>query len=97
MLKRIINEYIYISTFGRIFNALRSIESKPDNIVPLQIAAFAKKTPDAIAIYYEDKKISYKELIDRSNKYSQWFLKNNLEKGDVVALMMENRPEFLAC
>ena len=97
MLKRIINEYIYISTFGRIFNALRSIESKPDNIVPLQIAAFAKETPDAIAIYYEDKKISYKELIDRSNKYSQWFLKNNLEKGDVVALMMENRPEFLAC
>ncbi|MEC8497759.1 MAG: long-chain-acyl-CoA synthetase, partial [Pseudomonadota bacterium] len=49
------------------------------------------------AIYYEDKEISYKELIDRSNKYSQWFLNNNLSKGDVVALMMENRPEFLAC
>ena len=97
MLKRIINEYIYISTFGRIFKALKSIESKPENIVPIQIAAFARETPDAIAIYYEDEKISYKELIDRSNKYAQWFLKNNLAKGDVVALMMENRPEFLAC
>ena len=97
MLKRIINEYIYISTFGRIFKALKSIESKPENIVPMQIAAFARETPDAIAIYYEDEKISYKELIDRSNKYAQWFLKNNLVKGDVVALMMENRPEFLAC
>ena len=62
----------------------------------LQIAEFSK-TPNAIAIYYEDKEISYKELIDRSNKYSQWFLNNNLSKGDVVALMMENRPEFLAC
>ena len=97
MFKRIINEYIYISTFGRIFKALKSIESKPENIVPLQIANFAKETPDSIAIYYEDEKISYKELIDRSNKYAQWFLKNNLVKGDVVALMMENRPEFLAC
>ena len=97
MLQRIKNEYIYISTFGRIFKALRSIESKPDQIVPLQIAEFAKKTPDAIAIYYEDKEISYRELIDRSNKYAQWFLNNNLSKGDVVALMMENRPEFLAC
>ena len=97
MLKRIINEYIYISTFGRIFKALKSIESKPENIVPMQIAAFARETPDAIAIYYEDEKISYKELIDRSNKYAQWFLKNNLAKGDVVALMMENRPEFLSC
>ena len=97
MLQRIKNEYIYISTFGRIFNALRSIESKPDQIVPLQIAEFAKKTPNAIAIYYEDKQISYRELIDRSNKYAQWFLNNNLSKGDVVALMMENRPEFLAC
>ena len=97
MLQRIKNEYIYISTFGRIFKALRSIESKPDQIVPLQIAEFAKKTPEAIAIYYEDKEISYRELIDRSNKYAQWFLNNNLSKGDVVALMMENRPEFLAC
>ena len=69
MLKRIINEYIYISTFGRIFKALKSIESKPENIVPMQSAAFARETTDAIAIYYEDEKISYKELIDRSNKY----------------------------
>ena len=97
MLQRFKNEYIYISTFGRIFKALRSIESKPGQIVPLQIAEFAKKTPEAIAIYYEDKEISYRELIDRSNKYAQWFLNNNLSKGDVVALMMENRPEFLAC
>ena len=97
MLKRIKNEYIYISTFGRIFKALKSIESKPDKIIPLQIAEFAKKTPDAIAIYYEDKEITYRDLIDRSNKYAQWFLNNNLSKGDVVALMMENRPEFLAC
>ena len=97
MLQRIKNEYIYISTFSRIFRALKAIEAKPDQIVPLQIAEFSKKTPNAIAIYYEDKEISYKELIDRSNKYSQWFLNNNLSKGDVVALMMENRPEFLAC
>ena len=97
MLQRIKNEYIYISTFSRIFRALKAIEAKPDQIVPLQIAEFSKKTPNAIAIYYEDKEISYKELIDRSNKYTQWFLNNNLSKGDVVALMMENRPEFLAC
>ena len=97
MLKRIKNEYIYISTFGRIFKALRSIESNPEQIVPLQIAEFAKKNPDSIAIYYEDKEITYRDLIDRSNKYAQWFLNNNLSKGDVVALMMENRPEFLAC
>ena len=97
MLKRIKNEYIYISTFGRIFKALRSIESNPEQIAPLQIAEFAKKNPDSIAIYYEDKEITYRDLIDRSNKYAQWFLNNNLSKGDVVALMMENRPEFLAC
>jgi fatty-acyl-CoA synthase len=97
MLKRIKNEYTYISTFGRIFRALRSIEAKPDQIVPSQIAEFAKNTPNAIAIYYEDQEITYKELIERSNKYAQWFLNKDLTRGDVVALMMENRPEFLAC
>ena len=52
---------------------------------------------DSIAIYYEDTEISYKDLILRSNKYAQWFLNTDLSKGDVVALMMDNRPEFLAC
>ena len=97
MLKRIINEYTYISTFGRIFRALKSIDAKPNYIVPLQIASHAEKNPDSIAIYYEDTEISYKDLIVRSNKYAQWFLNTDLSKGDVVALMMENRPEFLAC
>ena len=44
MLQRIKNEYVYISTFGRIFKALRTIEAKPDQIVPLQIAEFAKNS-----------------------------------------------------
>ena len=80
MLKRIKNEYTYISTFGRIFRALRSIEAKPDQIVPSQIAEFAKNTPNAIAIYYEDQEITYKELIERSNKYAQWFLNKDLTR-----------------
>ena len=33
--------------------------------------------------------------MEGANRYSHWFLKNNLKKGDVIALLMENRPEFL--
>ena len=45
--------------------------------------------------YFEDEEITYRELINGANQYSHWFLDNGLQKGDVVALLMENRPEFL--
>ena len=64
-------------------------------IITKKIAGYADSSPDSIAIYFEDKEITYRELINGANQYSHWFLDNGLQKGDVVALLMENRPEFL--
>ena len=97
MFKKIFNEYIYLSTFGRIYKALKLLDSKPDLTIPSQIALHAENNPNSVAIYFEGDEITFGDLIKRSNKYAQWFLKIGLSKGDVVALMMENRPEFLAC
>ena len=34
--------------------------------------------------------------LPRANAYSRWALAADLAKGDVVALMMSNRPEYFA-
>lgn len=52
--------------------------------------------PDTIFLIYKDEAISYDELNRRANKIAYAALASGLQKGNVVALMMDNRPEFIA-
>ena len=51
--------------------------------------------PDKVAILYEDQKISYAELHGRANRASCWLQSLGIEKGDRIAVMLNNRPEFI--
>ncbi len=46
-------------------------------------------------IIFEDKIISFGEFNRRANQYASHFRELGFKKGDVVALLMENRPEYL--
>ena len=54
------------------------------------------KNPNGYAIYYEDQKYTYRELNARANQIAYYFDSIGAKKGDVVAVMIENRPELLA-
>ena len=54
------------------------------------------KNPDGYAVYYEDQKYTYRELNARANQIAHYFLSIGAKKGDVIAVMIENRPELLA-
>ena len=51
---------------------------------------------DAPALLSERESFSYSELAGRANQYARWALEQKLEKGDVVCLLMTNRPEYFA-
>ncbi len=88
-------EYIYISSVGRTLFRLRNIKpDSPFTVVDL-VEACAKNTPAAPVIYFEDKIISYRQLNEAANRYAIWATQIGVRKGDVVALLMENRPEYL--
>lgn len=57
----------------------------------------AKKTPDHIAIRYQDVAYTYRQVNEKVNRYSQYFLSNGISTGDVVGLSLENRPETIIC
>jgi fatty-acyl-CoA synthase len=56
---------------------------------------WAGRAPDALAIAFEDRRISWRELDAEADRYAHWLRNEGLGTGDVVALMMDNRPEFL--
>lgn len=55
----------------------------------------ASEQPEQIALIFEDRTISFGDLNSLANRYAHFFAGQGFKKGDVVALLMENRPEFL--
>ena len=43
-----------------------------------------------------DERLSYRALASRANRYARWARAQGLAKGDVVCLIMPNRPEYMA-
>ncbi len=56
---------------------------------------WAKATPQKEALVFEERSYTYAEYNAEGDRYAQWALARGLKKDDVVALLMENRPEFL--
>ncbi len=71
----------------------------PDNprTVADLIDEWAQKQPDAEAIVFEGRSYTYAEYNAAGNRWAQWARSRGLLQGDVVALFMEDRPEFLFC
>ncbi|KAL7295311.1 hypothetical protein TKK_0011343 [Trichogramma kaykai] len=51
--------------------------------------------PEKVAYIFEDKKWTYRELDQFSNRIGRYFQSQTLAKGDSVALIMENRVEYV--
>lgn len=54
-----------------------------------------KKYPSHPALFYEDQEYSYQELMGWINQAAAYLYATGTRKGDVVAVMLENRPELL--
>lgn len=95
LFKRVKNEVIYLRAALRSLKKLGNIYKHPNETYPDIIEHLARTKPNNIAIYFEDRAITYREFDEAANRYARWALAQGLGRGDVVALMMENRPEYL--
>jgi fatty-acyl-CoA synthase len=59
------------------------------------VQRWAELTPEKPAIIFENQVISYNELCVRADRTSCWLQSIGIEKGDRVAVMLNNCPEFL--
>jgi fatty-acyl-CoA synthase len=72
------------------------ISRDPGRVFPVVIAELAERFGDAPAVLSDRERLTYRALADRSNRYARWALDQGIAKGDVVCLLMPNRPEYLA-
>src|ERR1035441_5817164 len=80
----------------RALELTKPIASQPERILPAVIEEAAKRLGDAPALLSERESFTYHGLSRRTNQYARWALAQGLCKGDVVCLLMTNRPEYMA-
>jgi fatty-acyl-CoA synthase len=95
LVKRIGNEVVFLRAALRSLGKLKEIREDASHTFSDTIEKLAAEKPKNIAIYFEDRKLTYREYNEEANRYARWLKEQGLGRGDVVALMMENRPEYL--
>jgi len=55
----------------------------------------AKQYAENIIIKYKNTEITYRDFNSAANRVAHYLYEKNIRKGDVVALFMESRPEYL--
>ncbi|WP_343914924.1 non-ribosomal peptide synthetase, partial [Aquimarina litoralis] len=79
------------------FNATDVAYPRDSNLVDLFVSQ-ALKTPDASALLFEDKVLSYKELDMLSNQLADYLLRHyEINSGDLIGVKLERSEWLLVC
>jgi fatty-acyl-CoA synthase len=95
LLGRIRRDYIQVRAILRALGVLRFVRAHPSHTFADIVEGWAAKTPDAPAIFFESRLYSYRDYDQAGNQYARWAQTQSIKRGESVALMMENWPEYL--
>ena len=80
----------------RALEATASIARHPRRLLADVIEEAAQLRGDDAALLSAGECLTFRALAERVNRYARWTLAQNLDKGETVALLMPNRPEYMA-
>ncbi len=72
------------------------IEDAPARTLPVVVDELGARFGDAPALIGQDESLTHAALAARMNRYARWARGEGIGKGDVVALLSPNRPDYLA-
>jgi fatty-acyl-CoA synthase len=95
-LDRLRSDLTFLVGLGRVLRLTTPIARNPKRVFPLLVDDLAARHGDRPALTSKRESLTYRELAERSRRYARWAMAEGIGKGDVVALLMTNRPEFVA-
>ncbi|MCJ8324027.1 MAG: long-chain-acyl-CoA synthetase [Rhizobiales bacterium] len=90
------NELTYLKGFIGIKKILKPIAANPTTILADRWDIIAKENADKTVFFFEDREVSYRQFIELSNQFTRWALDIGVKKGDSVAVLMHNCPEYIS-
>src|ERR1700733_8718078 len=72
------------------------IPRQRERVLPAVVDELGHRLGDKPALLSDRECFTYVELAGRARRYARWALAQGVARGDVVGLLMPNRPEYLA-
>ena len=94
-LDRIGREARYVGRLARLLKRARSIKPHSSVTIADVVERWARERPGKTALVYEDRAVTYRQYDEASNRVARWLQEQGVGRGDVVAVLMDNRPELL--
>jgi fatty-acyl-CoA synthase len=94
--KRLRSDFTFLRGVWRVIRLTSPIARRPTRIFPLLVDDLAARHGDKPALVSDRERLTYRMLAARSCRYARWAKAQGVGKGDVVALLMTNRPEYVA-
>ncbi|MGV0835201.1 amino acid adenylation domain-containing protein [Mycolicibacterium thermoresistibile] len=67
----------------------------PASTLPDLVAAQAARTPDTVAVVYEGRRYSYREINETANRLAHWLIEQGVGAEDRVAVLLDKSPELV--
>jgi amino acid adenylation domain-containing protein len=77
-----------------VFNATSTAYPRDKSLIDL-FEEQVKRTPDAIALVFQDQELSYQELNNRSNQLGHYLISKGISKETLVPIVVERSPEMV--
>lgn len=67
----------------------------PPSTLPELVTRRAALSPDAVAVVYEGRAYSYREIDEESNRLAHWLIERGIGTEDRVAVLLDKSPELV--
>ncbi|KLO44599.1 peptide synthetase [Mycobacterium nebraskense] len=67
----------------------------PPATLPALVTRRAALSPDAVAVVYESREYSYREIDEESNRLAHWLIEQGIGTEDRVAVLLDKSPELV--
>ncbi len=96
VLERLASEFAYARGAWRALRRTSGIARHPDHTTRDLIEELAALHGPRLALFSDTEELTYAGLNARANQYARWARAMGYGKGDVIGLLMPNRPEYVA-
>ena len=94
--ERASSEWAFARGLLRVLRRTTPIARNPHHTLGDLADALAARFGDRVALESERESVTYRAWNARANRYARWTRSRGLGRGDMVALMMPNRVEYLS-
>lgn len=87
-------DFSYLKMMAKLYAAYRRCKKKNKFVIDL-FEDWVKVNPHKTFLIFEEKRYSYEQMNENANKVANAALSIGIKKGDAIAMLQYNEPDFL--